>query len=114
MRSVLGAALIGQDRRTKLSDTWNVDVLIPCCRYQDVPLFRPVWKLVIAGTAVLMTVLCHCAAARNLWIRNRPLLLRYCVLVGGYLKGKAFPLQAWTGPEGSRKLRLPDFKTIGT
>jgi len=29
-------------------------------------------------------------------------------------KGKAIPLQAWTGPEGSRKLRLPDFKTIGT
>jgi len=23
-------------------------------------------------------------------------------------KGKAAPLQAWTGPEGSRKLRLPD------
>ena len=22
-------------------------------------------------------------------------------------------LQAWTGPEGSRRLRLPDFKTIG-
>ena len=29
-------------------------------------------------------------------------------------KGKAVPLQAWTGPEGSRKLRLPEFKTIGT
>jgi hypothetical protein len=29
-------------------------------------------------------------------------------------KGKAIPLQAWTGPEGSRKLRFPDFKTIGT
>jgi len=29
-------------------------------------------------------------------------------------KGKAIPLQAWTGPEGSRRLRLPDFKTIGT
>ena len=26
-------------------------------------------------------------------------------------KGKAIPLQAWTGPEGSRILRLPDFKT---
>jgi len=25
--------------------------------------------------------------------------------------GKAVPLQAWTGPEGSRKLRLPDFVT---
>jgi hypothetical protein len=28
--------------------------------------------------------------------------------------GKAVPLQAWTGPEGSRRLRLPEFKTIGT
>jgi len=27
------------------------------------------------------------------------------------VKGKAVPLQAWTGPEGSRKLRLPDFVT---
>ena len=25
--------------------------------------------------------------------------------------GKSVPLQAWTGPEGSRKLRLPDFVT---
>jgi hypothetical protein len=31
-----------------------------------------------------------------------------------YRKGKAIPLQAWTSPEGSRSLRLPDFKTIGT
>jgi hypothetical protein len=30
------------------------------------------------------------------------------------IKGKAIPLQAWTGPEGSRRLRLPDLKTIGT
>jgi hypothetical protein len=29
-------------------------------------------------------------------------------------KVKAIPLQAWTDPEGSRRLRLPDFKTIGT
>jgi len=29
-------------------------------------------------------------------------------------KGKAIPLQAWTDPEGSRRLRLPDFKTTGT
>ena len=26
-------------------------------------------------------------------------------------KGKAVPLQAWTGQEGSRKLRFPDFLT---
>ena len=29
-------------------------------------------------------------------------------------KGKAVPLQAWSGPEGSRKLRFPDFVTVGT
>jgi hypothetical protein len=29
-------------------------------------------------------------------------------------KGKAIPLQALKGPEGSRRLRHPDFKTIGT
>jgi len=29
-------------------------------------------------------------------------------------KGKAIPLQAWTGPEVSRRLRLQDFKTFGT
>ena len=31
-----------------------------------------------------------------------------------YEKDKAIPLHAWTGPEGSRRLRLPDFKTIVT
>jgi hypothetical protein len=27
-------------------------------------------------------------------------------------KGKAVPLQAWSGPEGSRKLRFPDYMTM--
>jgi len=31
-----------------------------------------------------------------------------------YAEDKAIPLQAWTGPECSKRLRLPDFKTIGT
>jgi len=26
-------------------------------------------------------------------------------------RGKSVPLQAWTGPEGSRKLRFPDYVT---
>jgi len=29
-------------------------------------------------------------------------------------KGKAIPLQAWTHPGDSRRLRLPDFKIIST
>ena len=28
------------------------------------------------------------------------------------VKGKAIPLQAWTGPEGSRRVRFPDFKIM--
>ena len=39
-----------------------------------------------------------------LW--NRPGNLSSCIY-----KGKAVPLQAWSGPEGSRKLRFPDFMT---
>jgi hypothetical protein len=41
---------------------------------------------------------------------------KFCGAVKGKDKGKskAIPLQAWTGPDVSRKLRLPDFKTIGT
>jgi hypothetical protein len=31
--------------------------------------------------------------------------------VTGVKKGKTVPLQAWSGPEGSRKLRFPDFMT---
>jgi len=34
-------------------------------------------------------------------------------IINGY-EGKATPLQVWRGPEGSRRLRLPDFKTVGT
>jgi hypothetical protein len=35
-------------------------------------------------------------------------LLNYRIQKG---KGKAVPLQAWSGPEGSRKLRFPEFMT---
>jgi hypothetical protein len=43
-----------------------------------------------------------------------------CRLIGDRLrripvKGKSVPLEAWSGPEVSRKLRLPDFmKTVHT
>jgi len=29
-------------------------------------------------------------------------------------KSKAIPVQAYSGPQGSRRLRLPDIKTVGT
>ena len=30
------------------------------------------------------------------------------------VKGKVILVQAWTDPEGSRRFRLPDFKTLST
>jgi len=36
------------------------------------------------------------------------------IMCSNYIKGKSIPLQAWTEPEVSRRLRLPAFKTIGT
>ena len=37
-----------------------------------------------------------------------------CFFCVTYSKGKAVPLQAWSGPEGSRKLKFPDFMCNGT
>jgi len=42
------------------------------------------------------------------------LLSQFCEGKKGKGQGKAIQLQAWTGPEGSRRLRLPDFKNIST
>jgi len=35
-----------------------------------------------------------------------------CFLIEIKGKGKAVPLQAWSGPEGSRQLRFPDYMTM--
>jgi hypothetical protein len=35
----------------------------------------------------------------------------YYIIIKGKGKGKAVPLQTWSGPEGSRKLRFTDFMT---
>jgi hypothetical protein len=34
--------------------------------------------------------------------------------IDSLVETKAIPLQAWTDPQGSRRMRLPYFKTIGT
>jgi len=46
---------------------------------------------------------------RELWMLNGRFGVRE--VLGRILKGKAVLLQAWSGPEGSRKLRFPDCMT---
>ena len=50
----------------------------------------------------------HCDYGQQLWAK-----LQMEVADGSEIKGKgnAAPLQAWGDPEGSRKLRFPDFMT---
>jgi len=50
-----------------------------------------------------------CIWTRPTWILSP---IAHCVLFYIKVKGKAVPLQAWTGPKGSRKLRFPDFVTM--
>jgi len=41
----------------------------------------------------------------------------FTIVISRYLshgKGKGIPLQAWADPEVSKRLKLLDFKTIGT
>jgi hypothetical protein len=56
----------------------------------------------------LLITLSLLQAARTVLPPHRRL---YSIMDG---KGKAIPLQVWTGPEGSSRQRLPEFKTIGT
>jgi hypothetical protein len=47
---------------------------------------------------------------KNLYILGRTIYKAQGTVMGNLEgKSKATPLQAWTGPEGSRRLRLPDF-----
>jgi hypothetical protein len=42
------------------------------------------------------------------WYKHVPKLL------DTIYEGQVIPVEAWAGLEGSSRLRLPDFKTIGT
>jgi hypothetical protein len=46
------------------------------------------------------------------WPADEQPAVETCSHVIYIYKGKAVPLQAWSGPEGSKKLRFPDFMTM--
>jgi len=56
---------------------------------------------------------CVCVCVSAQW-QNQWFELPFPNMMSMFLcKGKVVLVQAWTGPEGSSRLRLPDFKTIG-
>ena len=60
-----------------------------------------------AGRSICMTYTCCCMYSLELLMMDG----RTIQNMQSKVKGKAVPLQAWSGPEGSRKLRFPDFMT---
>jgi len=60
-----------------------------------------IWRVLIA---CWITEATHTLRIRNIYCLST-------VTIFAKYKGKAVPLQAWTGPEVSRKLRFPDFVT---
>jgi hypothetical protein len=58
-----------------------------------------------------MTFLGYLAQWTALVLFNDALFMTGFLLHQG--KGKAIPLEVWTRPEDSRRLKLSDFKTIG-
>jgi hypothetical protein len=48
---------------------------------------------------------------KELYVSHLKCVLQGNVVIGYYI-GKAVSLQAWSGPEGSRKLMFPDFMTM--
>jgi len=59
-----------------------------------------------------LTVYCRLLFQHSVHIRHKHQLA--CYHIKEKAKGKAIPFKTWTGPKGSRRLRLSDFKTIGT
>ena len=61
-----------------------------------------------------MCASCHAALAaerRHVWVSCIKFHQIWSRITESKGKGKAVPLQAWGGPESSRKLRFPDFMT---
>ena len=70
------------------------------------------WEVIVSVILSKMCVMYICPIANG--FQDRAVSLFSCKIADKLFligKGKTVPLHAWTGPEGSRKLRPPDFVT---
>ena len=87
---------------------------IPCISAQSAtPQMRQIFASIVSKHSLLLLVLVQqtiSPSAQREWVytqlATRPSLHSKPNING---KGKEVPLQAWTGPEDSRKVRFPDF-----
>jgi hypothetical protein len=87
----------------------GIYVYIPCIKeIVSLPIIIIIIIIIIITTFGYYPPKTH----RRIPSRHKSSFLSSFTRGAGHSKGKAIPLQPWTGPEGSRRLRLPDFKTI--
>ena len=70
-----------------------------------------IWKLIIRGPESLESKCNNLLIFRMCYSR---LLYHTHFMYYSKSERKAFPIQGWTGPEGSSRLHFPDLKTVGT
>ena len=98
--------------RCSLFPSWSGQGLIstPVCNVQRLTNAQYVYYLIVSEkTLTFFDASTH---------HFQGLLLLYqsafLIKLNEKVNGKEIPIQPWTGPEGSRSLRLPDFKIINT
>jgi hypothetical protein len=98
-----------------LSMPVQVSIATVYVRYKSLLLLSVRYKslllLSMSDTRVYCYCLCPCTSADITALYRET---KYISFIALYIKCKAIPLQPLTGPEGSSRLRLSDFKTIGT
>ena len=105
LRSSAEIRLLGLYHRTPTSP-WHSDLIL-----LDKPILynrRPTFSNLQHKLVPLLSLISYCSAKQKSPLAENT---KYHGSVVKKKKGKAIPLQAWGGPEGSRKLRFPDFMT---
>jgi hypothetical protein len=84
--------------------------------FENRAVYEIMWKNVVKPDRPQTTIIRRIGIA--LWISKATNTHSQYVIIIAFLlqqwlqdKGKAVPLQDWSGPEGSRKLRFPDYMT---
>ena len=85
---------------------------------QSMPPDPTSWRFILILSYLLrlglssgLFISCYISGILASWPAHLILLDLITRLLFGEAKDKAVPLQAWSAPEGSRKLRFPDFMT---
>jgi hypothetical protein len=100
LKSIAGHASATSASTYKTSRHQNPGVYYHLCEF--IKLIKKCSLIVISHAIVILVTVKEMEVIE--WLK-RPMRLIICK------KGKTVPLQAWSGLEGSRKLRFPDFMT---